>query len=81
MLGISHAGQRARVTLDIPSMDCALCPITISKALKRVPGVLEVRAELKTRTATVDYDPAATAPAQIEQAVTKAGYPAKVRTP
>lgn len=69
-----------RVTLDVPGMDCALCPVTISKALKRVPGVIDVRAELSKRTAEVTYDPIKVAPAQLERAVTESGYPAKART-
>jgi mercuric ion binding protein len=67
------------VTLDIPGMNCALCPVTVSAALKRVPGVIDVRAELATRSAQVRYDPARVAPAQLERAVTDAGYPAKAR--
>jgi len=67
------------VTLDIPDMNCSLCPPTVSTALKRVPGVIDVKAVLATRSAEVRYDPAKVAPAQLERAVTEAGYPAKVR--
>jgi copper chaperone CopZ len=41
--------------------------------------VIEVRAELASRSAQVRYDPAKVAPAQLERAVTEAGYPAKAR--
>ena len=78
-IGIAIAGEPARVALDVPGMDCSLCPVTVSKALKRVPGVIGVRAELSTRSAEVTYDPAKVAPAQLERAVTEAGYPAKAR--
>ena len=77
--GGANAAEPERITLDIPGMDCALCPITVSKALKRVPGVIEVRAELATKSADVTYDPAKTAPAQLERAVMQAGYPATAR--
>ena len=77
-IGGANAGGLARVTLDVPGMDCALCPITVAKALKRVPGVLEVRAELSTKSAEVRYDPDRVSPAQLERAVSDAGYPAKV---
>ena len=79
-IGIANAGESARVTLDVPGMDCALCPITVSKALKQVPGVIKVHAELSTKSADVTYDPAKVAPVQLERAVTEAGYPAKART-
>ena len=32
------AGTRT-ATLDVTNMDCAVCPITVRKALERVPGV------------------------------------------
>lgn len=75
----ANAAEPGRVTLDVPGMDCALCPVTVSQALKRVPGVLDVRAELSTKSADVTYDPAKVTPAQLERAVTQAGYPAKAR--
>jgi mercuric ion binding protein len=78
-IGSSTAAEPARVTLDIPGMDCALCPITVSKALKDVPGVINVRAELSTKSAVVSYDPARVSPSQLERAVTQAGYPATAR--
>jgi len=73
------AGEPARVTLDVPAMDCALCPLTVSKALKRVPGVIDVHAELSTKSAEVTYDPAKIDRAQLERAVADAGYPARAR--
>jgi len=79
-IGNAIAAEPARVTLDIPSTDCALCPVTVSTALKRVPGVITVHAELSTKSADVTYDPDKVAPAQLERTVTEAGYPAKART-
>ena len=78
-IGAAIAAEPARVTLDVPGMDCALCPVTVSTALKRVPGVIAVHAELSTKSADVTYDPAKVAPAQLERVVTEAGYPAKAR--
>jgi mercuric ion binding protein len=37
-LGVMAAGSRT-VTLDVTKMDCAVCPITVRKALEKVPGV------------------------------------------
>jgi mercuric ion binding protein len=78
-IGSVHAGGTARVTLDVPDMTCSLCPATVTRALKRVPGVIDVRASLATKRAEVSYDPARVVPAQLERAVTEAGYPAKAR--
>jgi len=33
------AGSLQTVTLDVQNMTCAVCPITVKKALERVPGV------------------------------------------
>ena len=79
LIGSASAAEPVRVTLDVPDMNCALCPVTVSEALKRVPGVIYVRAELSTRSAEVSYDPAKVGTAQLERAVTEAGYPAKAR--
>ena len=32
------AGTPQTVTLDVQNMTCAVCPITVKKALERVPG-------------------------------------------
>jgi periplasmic mercuric ion binding protein len=69
------------MTLDIPSMDCSLCPITISRALGKLPGVLKVDAKLDTKSAQVTYDPDRVSPERLLQAVSNAGYPATVRKP
>lgn len=60
----------------IENMTCASCPITVRKAMERVPGVQSVDIDFKTKTATVSYDPAITTPADIAAAPTANGYPA-----
>lgn len=75
------AAEQAQATLDVPGMNCALCPIAVRKALERVPGVARAKAELGTKSAKVVYDPAKVSPEALAKAVTDAGYPAKVRTP
>ena len=74
------AADPVRVVLDVPSMDCSLCPISVKKALDRVPGVLEAKADLATKSAQVKYDPDKVSPEALAQAVTNAGYPATVRS-
>ncbi len=39
------AAPQETVTLDVEGMTCAMCPITVRKALERVPGVMRVEAE------------------------------------
>ena len=60
----------------IENMTCASCPITVRKAMERVPGVQSVKVDFETKTATVEYDPALSTPADIAAAPTGNGYPA-----
>ena len=74
-----HAGEPKRVVLDVPGMNCSLCPISVKKALERVPGVFEAKADLATRSAEATFDPDRATPEALARAVTNAGYPASIR--
>lgn len=67
------------VTLEVRNMTCSLCPITVRKALEKVPGVNAVAVDLATQTATVTYDPDRTQAAALTRATTDAGYPSTVK--
>ncbi|MEW6690125.1 MAG: cation transporter [Pseudomonadota bacterium] len=75
----AFAGEPKRVVLDVPGMNCSLCPISVKKALERVPGVLEAKADLATRSAEAKYDPDRASPEMLLKAVGDAGYPASVK--
>lgn len=60
----------------IENMTCATCPLTVRKAMERVSGVHSVEVDYKTKTATVEYDPALATTADIAAAPTGNGYPA-----
>jgi mercuric ion binding protein len=77
----AYAGEPKRVVLDVPGMNCSLCPISVKKALERVPGVLEARADLATKSAEAAFDPDRATPEALARAVSNAGYPASVRKP
>lgn len=64
------------VLLNIERMSCALCPLTVRKAMERVDGVQQVDVDYDTRTATVTFDDSSTTAAEIAQASTDVGYPA-----
>jgi mercuric ion binding protein len=63
------------VSLNIPTMDCATCPITIKAALTKVPGVSKVKVSYERREAVVVYDDARASPADLKKATADAGYP------
>ena len=63
------------VTLSVPGMYCASCPITIKGSLTAVPGVAKVVVSLAQKTAVVTFDDAKTAVPALITATTNAGYP------
>lgn len=67
------------VTLDVKNMTCAVCPITVRKALEKVPGVADVKVDFGARTATVTFDPDKANAGALINATMQAGYPAAVR--
>lgn len=75
------AGEPARVTLDVPGMNCSLCPIAVAGVLRKQPGVQQATAELASKSAQIVYDPDQTTPERLARALSGAGYPAKTRTP
>ena len=67
------------VTLSVPGMTCAACPITVTKALTRVEGVSRVDVAFEQREAVVTFDDARTNVQALTKATTNAGYPAAVK--
>ncbi len=85
MLPVAQADNSAKtqalsseqtVAFSIEKMTCAMCPITVRKAMEKIEGVKSVVVDYDTKTATVIFDPAVATPAQIGAASTSVGYPA-----
>ncbi len=66
------------LTFAIEKMTCAMCPITVRKAIGNVDGVTDVEVDFEAKTATVTFDPAIVGAKAIAAASTNAGYPAQV---
>lgn len=66
------------VTLTVPTMDCATCPVTIKVALLKVPGVTKAVVSYERRNAKVTFDDAKTNVAALTKATEEAGYPSFV---
>jgi mercuric ion binding protein len=64
-----------QVTLSVPTMDCATCPVTIKVALMKVPGVSKAVVSYKHRTALVTFDDTKTDVATLTRATDGVGYP------
>jgi mercuric ion binding protein len=73
------AADRQTVVLDVQNRTCELCPITVKKALDKVPGVAATKIDLAKKTATVIFDPDRANAATLVKATTNAGYPSTVR--
>lgn len=67
------------VTLDVPTMDCPVCPITVKKALTKVQGVSLAKIDFDKREAVVTFDDAKTSVDALTKATANAGYPSSVR--
>ena len=72
---VSAFAAPRQVTLTVPTMDCATCPVTIKVALMKVPGVSKAVVSYKHRTAQVSFDDAKTDVAALTRATDGVGYP------
>lgn len=67
------------VTLSVPGMTCAACPITVKTALTRVAGVSKVDVAFEKREVRVTFDDARTGVQALTKATADAGYPSSVK--
>ena len=67
------------VTLLVPGMTCAVCPITVKKSLTRVSGVTHVDVSYETRQAVVTFDDSKTGVDTLRNATANAGYPSTLK--
>lgn len=67
------------VTLAVPGMTCAACPITVKKAISKVDGVAKVDVKFDQREAIVTFDDAKASVQKLTQATENAGYPSSLK--
>jgi mercuric ion binding protein len=67
------------VTLAVPGMTCAACPITVKKAISKVDGVSKTDVNFDKREAVVTFDDAKTSVQKLTKATEDAGYPSSVK--
>jgi len=82
LLGAAPVALAAQQTvlLNVPTMDCATCPITIKAALVKVPGVSKVQVSYAKREAVIVYDDAQASVADLKKATEDVGYPSMLKT-
>ncbi|WP_303832466.1 mercury resistance system periplasmic binding protein MerP [Asticcacaulis taihuensis] len=67
------------VTLSVPGMTCAACPITVKAALAKIGGVEKTEVHFEKREIVVTYDDAKTTVVALTKATAGAGYPSTVK--
>lgn len=66
------------LTLDLPTMNCAMCPITVKKALYQEEGVINAVVSYDNKKAVVTFDDTHTSINKLIEATTNAGYPSTI---
>ena len=67
------------VTLAVPGMTCAACPLTVKQALNKVKGVSKAEVSYEKRQAVVSFDDTKTNAQALTKATADAGYPSTVK--
>jgi P-type Cu+ transporter len=63
-----------KATLKISGMTCASCVATIEKSVKNLDGVLDIKVNLSTENAALEYYPAKVDLSKVEKTVNDLGY-------
>ena len=78
---VAQPNRQQTVTLNIENMTCAMCTVTIKKALQKVYGVQQVTVDYGSKTAVVTFDTLKTDSEALIKTTTDAGYPGTLATP
>jgi len=79
VVSLSVWAKPQTITLDLPTMNCAMCPITVKKALSKVDGVTDIDVSYQQKEAIVTFDDAITSAKNLVNATGNAGYPSTVK--
>jgi copper chaperone len=60
--------------LKIEGMSCEHCVRAVTNALGALPGITDIKVDLKHKTAAFNFDPAETPLEKISAAITEEGY-------
>ncbi|KRW82246.1 mercury resistance system periplasmic binding protein MerP [Marinobacter sp. P4B1] len=78
----AEQAQTQTITLDVENMTCNMCPITVRKALEKVPGVVKAEAKYEgdgVGWAKVTFDLTKTDIDTLTNATFEAGYPSSLK--
>lgn len=79
LLGLSTSALAASktVTLSVPGMYCAVCPVTVKKVLTQVKGVSRVTVNYDKKEVVAVFDDTQAKIEDLARATESAGYPSK----
>ncbi len=75
LIAVPASAASKSVTLSVPGMNCAVCPMTVKKALKKVRGVKSAAVDFDSKQAVVTFDDEKTSVEALTRATAAAGYP------
>lgn len=78
-LAIPSFADTKTVVLDVPTMYCEMCPITVKKAISKVAGVSGVEVSYEKKQAIVTFDDAKATVEALTKATANAGYPSTLK--
>jgi mercuric ion binding protein len=67
------------ITLSVPGMTCAACPLTVKQALNKVQGVTKTEVSYEKKQAVVSFDDTKTTVQALTKATADAGYPSTAK--
>ena len=70
--------QPSHIEIPVGGMTCAACQARVQRALARAPGVEDASVNLLLHNASVTFDPVATSPEQLVEAIRATGYEASI---
>ncbi|HEX7019549.1 MAG TPA: heavy metal translocating P-type ATPase [Gemmatimonadaceae bacterium] len=70
-----------RVRIPVTGMTCAACQARVQRTLQRQPGVVDASVNLMMNTAAITFDPVATTPDKLVEAIRDTGYGAELPSP
>ncbi len=66
-----------KIKLKVDGMACGHCELAVQDAVRKLPGIMKVKANRKKKEAAIEYDSAAVSTEQMIKAINDTGYSVK----
>jgi len=76
---IASAQALRSATLYVEKIFCSACAVTVTRALRGVPGVADVSVDVDKKEVAVRFDPAKANATDLTAATAKHGFPSSIR--